>query len=145
VNTGALLLTIDSVTGAKWAWKYSPVEKKTFLSKRVKEGQTNKTIKFDASDPHNPLTKTWVSVNGEREMVHTLHYHPGTNRKDREERETSASVMTDVYAYDMTHNKDYITHIIHFDKKMRRYEKTTYKTVRNWFDDKPNKPPDYVS
>ena len=143
VNTGALLLTIDSVPGENWVWKYSPIEKKTFLHKHVMEGRTKKTVKFDASDLYNPLTKTWVSGNGEKAMIHTLHYHPGTNRKDREERETNASVMTDVYAYDIRNNKDYITHITHFDKKMRRYEKTTYKTVRNWFADKPNKPPDY--
>lgn len=142
VNTGVLLVEMDSVPGENWVWRYSPKEKKTFLYKDVVEKRTTKTVKFEASDLDNPLQKTWISGN-KKETIHTIKYHPGTKRKYREERETPASIMTDLYKHDSTHNKDYITHSSKFDRKMNKQMEWIEKEVINWFDDNPNKAPEY--
>ena len=71
-------------------------------------------------------------------------YVNGAKRIDKVVRETAASIMTDHYNYDPSHQKDYIERTETYNKAKGTFYKTQYPTVSDWHDEDVTKPPEYA-
>lgn len=145
--TGALVFQTAVPADARWTWRYDRNEKKTFVYRIVTEktGGLEKELKCDPNDMDNPLEKVWVSGEGDKEEMHKIFYHPGTKRRIKEERQTQASIITHYYKFNEEHQKEWryreTVHPTKNDRNVYATDKT--RTVKDWHDDDPRKPPTY--